>query len=429
MKSKRPEILYSDHVNEIISNPPGKIIRWGTVMIFCVFILLVLLAWLIKYPDTIPAPVEITTLNPPVTLSTKITGRINKLYVTDGAKVSTGQLLAVMETAASISDINRLKAVLDTIRDPEKLSSEKLPYFSELGELQPYYTAFLKAHSDFETYNKNDFYGGKIISITAEIAGLQEYIVRMGKKERIVSENLALERKKFRRDSVLFSGNVFSESDLEKSRQSFNLMNLELQQAGLDKSAKTIELAEKRQLLQDYRINREEEKMKLVSILEEAFLNLLAQIRVWENKYLLISPIEGTVTFTRFWSSNQSVVADQPVLNVVPSNAGEYVGRIFLKMQRSGKVKAGQPVNIKLSGFPYLEYGMVRGTVKTKSMVPSGNEYVIEVSLPGGLKTLYGRDLEFTQNMQGTAEILTDDLRLLQKIINPFRHLISRNKR
>ena len=98
-------------------------------------------------------------------------------------------------------------------------------------------------------------------------------------------------------------------------------------------------------------------------------------------------------------------------------------------MNRSGKVKPGQTVNIKLSGYPYLEYGMVKGVVKSKSLVPSGDSYIMEVSLPAGLTTLYGKELDFTQNMQGTAEIITDDLRLLQKILNPFRYMISRNKR
>ena len=98
-------------------------------------------------------------------------------------------------------------------------------------------------------------------------------------------------------------------------------------------------------------------------------------------------------------------------------------------MQRSGKVKQGQLVNIKLSGYPYLDYGMVRGVVKSISMVPSGDTYIVEIALPNGLETLYGKKLEFTQNMQGTAEIITDDLRLIQKIINPFRYLISKNKR
>ena len=190
-----------------------------------------------------------------------------------------------------------------------------------------------------------------------------------------------------------------------------------------------LRLAEKRQLLQDYRINRIEEREKLISILGESFLNLKAQINIWENTYLLISPIDGIVSFTKFWSANQSVVKDEPVVNVVPLETGNFLGRINLKMQRSGKVKTGQLVNIKLSGYPYLEYGMVRGIVKSKSLVPAGDAYVIEIELPDGLTTLYGKKLDFTQNMQGTAEIITENIRLLQKIVNPFRYLVSKNKR
>ena len=114
---------------------------------------------------------------------------------------------------------------------------------------------------------------------------------------------------------------------------------------------------------------------------------------------------------------------------MVPLETGNFLGRIKLKMQRSGKVKTGQLVNIKLSGYPYLEYGMVRGVVKSKSLVPSGDAYIIEIELPQGLSTLYGIKLDFTQNMQGTAEIITEDVRLLQKIINPFRYLVSKSKR
>jgi len=157
-------------------------------------------------------------------------------------------------------------------------------------------------------------------------------------------------------------------------------------------------------------------------------LNLKAQIKFWENTYLLVSPVSGVVAFTRFWNVNQSVLKDEPVLSIVPFETGDFVGRVSLKMQRSGKVQIDQPVNIKLSGYPYLEYGMVRGIVKSKSLVPTGDAYVIEISLPDGLSTLYGEKLEFTQNMQGTAEIMTNDLRLIQKIINPFRHLASKNR-
>jgi len=162
--------------------------------------------------------------------------------------------------------------------------------------------------------------------------------------------------------------------------------------------------------------------------MNETLLNLRAGLRIWENTYLLVSPVAGTVTFTRFWSENQAVVRDEVVMSVIPAEAGDFVGRINLKMQRSGKVEPGQTVNIKLSGYPYLEYGMVRGVVRSKSLVPSGDAYVIEIELPDGLVTLYGITLDFNQNMQGTAEIITSSMSLFQKIVNPFRYMITRNR-
>jgi HlyD family secretion protein len=429
MKKEKPEILYSEPVQEIMGNPPGKILRWGNTIMFSVFLLFLLFAWLIRYPDTIPAPVEITTMNPPVTLVSKISGHIKYLYVRERERVKPGQLIAVMETTVSIKEFELLKQLMDTIIQPQALLFQSLPQFSELGELQGFYGTFLKNLSDLNNYNKNDFYGNKIVSLGEEIKGTQEYIGRLVVKEVFYGENQKLETKKYRRDSSLYAGKVIPESELEKSYQSLIRINIELQQVRLEHSAKSIELAEKRQLLQDYRIKRNEEKENLVSVLNESFHNLGAQINIWENTYLLISPIEGIVSFTRFWSANQSVIKDEPVLNIVPLVTGDFLGRINLKMQRSGKVRTGQIVNIKLSGYPYLEYGMIRGVVKSKSLVPAGDGYIIEIHLAEGLTTLYGKKLEFTQNMQGTAEIITEDNRLLQKIINPFRYLVSKNKR
>lgn len=429
MKDRKPEILYSDPVKEIMGNPPGLILRGGTVVMFSVFVLFILFAWLIRYPDTIPAPVEITTSNPPVTLVTKITGNIKYLYVREKEVVAAGQLLAVMETTASMQEIEVLKETVDTIRKPEFLISKSLPDFSELGELQESYGSFLKNLSALRNYIENDFYGNKIASLADEIRGIQEYINRLIVKERLYSENQKLETKKFRRDSLLFVDRLIPESEIEKSHQSLIRLNIELQQVRLDHSEKSIEMAEKRQLLQDYIIKRVEDKENLVSILNESFMNLVAQLKIWENTYLLVSPVDGVASLTRFWIANQSVVKDEPVITVVPLETGNFLGRINLKMQRSGKVKPGQKVNIKLSGYPYLEYGMVRGIIKSKSLVPAKDAYVIEIDLPEGLTTLYGMKLEFTQNMQGTAEIITEDIRLLQKIVNPFRYMISRNKK
>jgi multidrug resistance efflux pump len=429
MMKEPSKILYSEPINEIISVPPRKLVRIGTSIIFAVFLLLLFLAWVIKYPDIIPASIEITTVNPPVTLVTKVSGRINNIFVKDGEKVTSGKLLAVMETTASLSEVMTLKSVIDSVKRPSDINYQYLPLLSDLGDLQSYYASFLKALSDYYSFVKNDYYGKKIISVNDEISVLEEYILRMKVKERLISDNLQLEGKKFSRDSILFIGKVYSESDLEKSKQSYNSSKLDLQEVRLNQSETSITLAEKKQLLQDFFVNRDQERQNLFSLLDEAFLNLQAQVKIWENKYLLVTPVAGTVTFTKYWSNNQSVTVGEQVLNVVPDSTGKYIGRMTLNMQRSGKVKTGMKVNVKLSGFPFLEYGMVRGYVKSKSLVTSGDAYIIEVELPQGLITLYNRHLDFTQNMQGNGEIITDELRLLQRIINPFRYIISKNKK
>jgi multidrug resistance efflux pump len=427
-KINKPEILYSDHVNEIMGRPPRKILRWGTSLIFLVIFLFIILAWLIKYPDVIPAQIEISTENPPVKLTSKVSGRIKYLYVKNKEKVLNGQSLAVIETAASMEEINLLKCLIDTLKKPESFKATPKLGFSELGEMQSIWASFLRCLSDYQTFIKNDFYGNKIKSITEEINSISQYIDRLKDKERYYVENQMLETRKYKRDSMLYASKVFSESDLERSRQALLRINIDLQQVHLDRSTKLTEIAEKNQLLEDFRINRSGEKEKYFSILGESWLNLKAQLKIWENTHLLISPIDGVVTFTKFWHDNQSVVKDETVLSVVPAEAGDYVGRINLPMQRSGKVRTGQLVNIKLSGYPYIEYGILRGVIKSISLVPAGDTYVIEITLPAGLTTLYGKKLEFTQNMQGIAEMITEDTRLLQKIVNPFRYLISKNR-
>lgn len=428
MSSEKSKILYSDPVNEIISRPPKWIIRLGTTVIFAIFTFLLILTWIIRYPDVILAPIEITTINPPVTLVSKVTGRINSIYVRDGEKVLEGKVLAVMETAASIDQINEIRKAIDSTTAPSSLDYKNLPRLSDLGELQSYYATFLKALSDYDTYVKNDFYGNKIVAVKNEIFVLEDFIKRLSAKERLITENLRLEERQFRRDSSLFNQRVYTDSQFEKSKQTLNDVKLDLQQVRLDQSQASLSLSEKSQVLRDYELSKTRETQSFGALLDEAFQNLKAQTRIWENKYLLITPVAGTISFTKIWSGNQSVTADQPVMTVVSERPGAFIGRITLKMNRSGKVEPGMKVNIKLSGYPYLEYGIIRGVVKTKSLVASGDAYIIEVSLPSELTTLYGQKLGVTQDMQGQAEIITEDMRLIQRIINPFRYMISRNR-
>ncbi|MCP4218354.1 MAG: HlyD family efflux transporter periplasmic adaptor subunit, partial [bacterium] len=164
--------------------------------------------------------------------------------------------------------------------------------------------------------------------------------------------------------------------------------------------------------------------------LDQAYDSLISQIDQWEQNYLLKSPIDGTASYTTIWSINQNVSAGDVVVTVVPENSGHLIGKVVLPMQGSGKVKEGQDVNIKFMSYPHMEYGMVYGRINSKSLVTSDNNYVLEVALPNGLITSYKKKLIFSQNMIGTAEIITDDIRLMERIFTPIKSIIKRmNKR
>ena len=411
-----------------MGRPPGLITRVGTVVIFSVFVLFILFSWLIRYPDIVPAQVEITTENPPVTVMSRISGRIMHLLAGDREKVNAGQVLAVMENPAVYEDISRLRAFTDTFNvDPENFAG--LPDLSGLGELQSSYETFGRSMADLVNFIGNDLYGARINALMNEISEIEMYIARLKESERLFRDNYNLELNRFRRDSLLNAGRTIPDAAYEQSRQALIRQQIELQKVRLDISARNIELTNKRQLIVEYNLQKKEENDKLLNAARESFKNLRADLSIWENNYLLVSPVNGVVTYSKYWSENQVVKKDEAVLSVVPEDPGKHIGKINLRMQKSGKVREGQTVMIKLSGYPYMEYGMLRGVIRSKSLVPSGDSYLIEILLENDLTTLYGKKLEFSQNMTGTGEIITDDMSLLEKMIYPFRYLASRNKR
>ena len=55
--------IRSEEVQEIIGTTPGWILRWGSTAALMVLLLLALMSWFIRYPDTIEAPVVVKTTN------------------------------------------------------------------------------------------------------------------------------------------------------------------------------------------------------------------------------------------------------------------------------------------------------------------------------------------------------------------------------
>ena len=102
------------------------------------------------------------------------------------------------------------------------------------------------------------------------------------------------------------------------------------------------------------------------------------------------------------------------------------IAKLFLPVQNSGKLQIGQTVNIKLNNYLYQEYGMLKGNVKSISVMPQKETYAIEVSLPNNLTTSYNKHLEYKEEMQGSADIITQELSVFDRVFYQFRKLLKK---
>ena len=167
--------------------------------------------------------------------------------------------------------------------------------------------------------------------------------------------------------------------------------------------------------------------MTLLKGVIQSFNQLKKAIKDWERLYVLKSNINGNVSFLNYWNINQTVNQGDLVFTIIPSENSSFVAKLKTPSQNSGKIKIGQTVNIKLENYPDTEFGVLNGTVKNISLIPDAEGfYFVDVELPSKLITSYNKEIDFKQEMRGTAEIITEDLRLIERFFYQFRETVSR---
>ncbi|MCF8345920.1 MAG: HlyD family secretion protein [Bacteroidales bacterium] len=424
--------LRSDEVEDILGKVPGWITRNGILMLFIIVLLLLVGAWIFKIPDVKKAEIYVTSLQPPADIESRTDGKIEQLFVSDNERVSAGQVLAVIENPADFSDVEALKDRLNAfnLQEEEQLFDLEMLVNGEisLGMIQPDYADFNKYCRDYFEFVQLNYHNRKIDLLKEELEQYRDYSENLDMRAFTLREEYGLARKQYQRDSSLYLQGVVSESDFERSKSQMLTSRAGWQEMLSLKAENKIRMAGIREQILEMELKRQDQQSTIVSAMEEALNRLKASIATWEKMYVIVAPITGDVTFNRFWSENQNVKNGEQVMTIIPGDGGALVGRISLPLAGAGEVNEGNPVNIRFEDYPYLEYGMVRGIVDNISRVPQDNYYTVEVRLPDGLTTFYGMKIGYSQNMHGQAEILTDKMRLLQRIFNPVRSAVSRQR-
>ena len=430
--------LRSEEVQDVMNKIPTLILRCGITVLFCIVMILFVGSCLFKYPEVITAEVTISTLEPPVYVLARASGRLVKLYIKNGQVVERNSVLAVIENAANEDDIFVLQDKLLTWRKfncslekgKELFGLEGNVFsYQGLGEIQTVYASFVSVLSERIRVQELGYYTKKRIAQEELIAQQTNYYHQVRQQNYLVEKDLVLAHSSYARDSILYNRNamIITEYEQSSSRYLQSLQAKENARMALTQTA--IQLAQSKEVLLDLDKQVMEELQTQTVNLKNATEQLMAQLMSWEQRYLLKSPINGKVTFLSLWSPNQNVESGASVFVVAPNRKSVPLGQALLPLRGSGKVKVGQRANIRLTNYPDMEFGYLRGEVRRISPVPTADGmYVVDIALPNGLQTNYGKELPITREMKGNADIVTDDVRLIERLIMPLKKIWEAQK-
>jgi multidrug efflux pump subunit AcrA (membrane-fusion protein) len=418
---------YSEEVQEIMGHVPGWIVRWGITVFFLIFMMIVIGSYFFKYPLVVSTQFVLTTINPPVPIICKKSSRIIKWFVSDGDEVNEKMVLALLDNSANYDDLMLLNDMLSSMDNDwiANVRSADLPEKLSLGELQNTYLEFQKLFEELQLYLQQDLIGNKIAILESRISNQEEQYNLLLRQWDLKQEEYRIAESIFRQDSIAYRKGGYGIIKTEYESALKAILGQKSSLLAFESSIKNAEmtLLQLSENLWELGITKENELNNLKNQLKEMQVTLQTQINIWIENYVLTSPINGSITQTNYWSENQVINAGERLATVVPNEETIIIARAYIASVDLGKVAIGQQVNIKLSGFPYMEYGVLIGRVNSISQVPEKEGYVAEIELIKGMESVFGEKLKFIQQMDGTADIITEETRLIYRLIHPLRTL------
>ncbi|GAA3638698.1 HlyD family secretion protein [Flavivirga jejuensis] len=421
--------LRSEEVQEILTIVPHWMIRWGNVLFLALTIMLLLISWFVKYPDIITSEATITTQIPPQKEYAAITGNIDVLFVKDKQQVISNEPLAILENTANYKDVYKLKSIIDTLFINSKSFSfpiDSLPILF-LGDIESQFALFENSYIQYKANKDLQPFSSKASVNQFTLLELNHRLKSLKSQRSINKVELEFTKKDLNRQKSLFDKGIISTQEYE---------NKQLQYAQAERNYKNFEIiiSQTKEAInnehgrsKDTNVNRIKEEMILLKTVSQSLNQLKKGIKDWERLYVLKSDIEGKVSFLNYWNTKQAVNQGDLVFTIIPSKNSSFIAKLKVPAQNFGKIRVGQKVIIKLENYPDTEFGVLNGTVKNISLMPDEDGiYFVDVKLPKKLITSYNKEIDFKQEMKGKAEIITEDLRLIERFFYQFKEVVKR---
>lgn len=409
----------SEDVQEILSTPPSWVAIWGTTVIFMALILMVVVGWNFKHPETVKGDIVLTTSEPPVPVYAKMPGELSDILVKEGQEVTEGEILAVIDDAANYRDVLNLEEELlsmgefDILMFQDFMLDENL----RLGRIRPDYTQFGNTLEEISFLKNSRIDSKSVKGYYDQIKEKEKLIQALQKKEDITNKEIAslelsLKAASKRYQDSADDADLKALIDLNKEKDSkegdLSDINLELVEASEEITSLRFSISGKN-------LDAQGKDRQRINDARQKFNILKTTIETWKKDFLITSTIDGTVSFYNSQTEQQYYKKGDEVMAVVPIQAdNQYIGYITLSASDSRAVNEGQEVKIKFSD----KNGLLEGKVNSISRLPKDDAREVKVDLEDVLITSHNEAVTFRQMMSGKAQIIIGEKRFITRIFN-----------
>ena len=421
--------LRSEQIQELLTAVPHWPIRWGNTIILIIILGLLAMSWLFKYPDIISAQALITSEIPPVKKFAKTTGKLQAILVEDNQQVPAETPLAVIENTARYQDVFYLKNLIDTLQINQhhfEFPMDEIPILF-LGEIDADYALFENSYIQYQLHMQLQPFSGETKANEISRRELQSRVRILQSQKNLHHSELMFQKSDLERMKQLYDKGVISQQEFEKKQQGY--YQAERSYINMDASISQLReaLSNTRKNATNTSITKTKEEVALLKNVLQSFNQLKTAIKNWEFRYVLKAEIQGTVSFLNVWNKNQTVQQGDLVFTVIPTEHAAFIAKLKCPAMNSGKTAVGQRVTIKLENFPDSEFGALEGRIAKISVVPDeAGMYLIDVALPEKLITTYEKEIPFKYEMLGSAEIVTEDLRLIERFFYQLKDVFNK---
>lgn len=155
----------------------------------------------------------------------------------------------------------------------------------------------------------------------------------------------------------------------------------------------------------------------------------LQEVSVEINKQIVEAPVDGKLLKLDINSPGQPLRVGDPIAQIVPQNA-PLVVRGQVETQDISKVAVGQPVQMRITAYPYPDYGVLQGKVQAiapdVTMPRDGNTtgfsyYEVTIQPDQAFLTRDNRQYPIQAGMEVRADIISRQETLLQFLLRKAR--------